>query len=293
MQGDIWRGVSKLYEPFCAALKAGDENLVASMLDNMGSENKLYGLECGKLYPFEDSWCLPHVQKLANLVGVLGYQHPNQLTANEYWRVRDLHGAVAAIESEIGFSLRVPSCFGLSGEGVPLRMMAYHAPAALTIRRLMGVPSHILEIGAGLGNMGYIAKQWGVKSYTVLDLPHIAVLSAYFASKYCKEDEIVFHNSAWSHCSDGRYNGEQCDLIFNCDSLPEMPTDVQDHYMTKVIQKHLAPEGRFMSINHESDRDGQRSVLSAVKANGGLRLMSRHPFPMMDGYVEEIYVRNS
>ncbi len=287
MQGDIWRGVTWLYAPFCAALKAGDEAQVQAFLDTCGPTNRLYGLECGKLYTFDDSWCLPYVQKLANLTGVLPYRHPNQATGNQ-WKASDVAATVASIEHELGFKLCPPHCFGFSGEGAPLRMMIYHAAAALTIRRLIGVPNHILEIGAGLGNLGYIAKQWGVKTYTVLDLPHIAVLSAYFASKYCDEREITFGPDWWAY---GKREAPPYDLIFNCDSLPEMPASAQDDYIL-LIHDRLALNGRFLSINHEGDRDGQSSVLAAVKRHGGLRLASRHPFPMMDGYVEELYVRN-
>ena len=98
------------------------------------------------------------------------------------------------------------------------------------------------------------------------------------------------HNQAWSHCSNTRYDADKYDLIFNCDSLPEMPIHVQDRYIDLILDR-LEPLGVFLSINHESDRDGQRRVRDAVKAK--LKLQSRHPFAMMPGYVEEIYVRNS
>lgn len=299
MTSAIWLGVLKLYEPFCTALRNGDHKGVEVFLETAGPANKLYGLECGKLYTFSDSMCFPYVQKLANLAGVLNYFQPNQQSPSNHWKIKDVNATIKAIEAELGFELRVPSCFGFTGDGIPLRFIMYHCGAALALRRLLcgQAPRHVLEIGAGCGNFGYIASRCGSQSYTVIDLPHIAVISAWFMSKVVGADKVWLNGEPESESAFARFysctdfspvRSQGFDLILNCDSLPEMTVPVQDDYIN-LIRTTLVHCGHFLSVNHEGDQAGQMSVLSAVKRNGRLKLLSRTPFPMMDGYVQEIY----
>lgn len=302
MMSGIWQGVTKLHEPLISKLLAGDAFGVESFLNTIGPSGGLHGLENEKTYDLGDSMCLPFVQKLANLTGVLPYCHPAQLSKSEHWKIKDLHTTIKEIESELGFELSVPDCFGFDSGRIPIRLLIYYCAPAFAIRKRLGLPRRTLEIGAGLGNLGMIVSRWKhglpwrAESYTVIDLPHVAVLSAWFLSKCCGEGSVWLHGESPNadafariySCTNYREAFGQYDLVFNSDSLPEMPEAVQDGYI-RFIYECLSPGGIFFSVNHEGDQAGQSSVLEAVKRNGRLALVSRHPYAMLDGYVEEVY----
>jgi putative sugar O-methyltransferase len=193
----------------------------------------------------------------------------------------------------------VPDCFGFQSNagGLPVKILHYGA-IAHTIQDLFPItsPAHVLEIGAGLGYLGYIAWHFKARNYTVLDLPTVAVMSAYFMGTVFGSQNIWMVGEPEPKKFARFYPSTDCrgidsqkyDLIVSVDGFPELPIPVQDKYLN-LIDECLMPNGIFLSINHESNDGGQRRVFDAVRNHGKLRLIARYPFMMRAGYIEEIY----
>jgi putative sugar O-methyltransferase len=157
-------------------------------------------------------------------------------------------------------------------------------------------PKRVLEIGAGTGGLALEAFRNGVRDYSVIDIPSVGVMSAYFSALAFGEDKIWLAGEEsnsnatgrWFSCYDYESAKSKYDLIANVNSFPEMSIANQDGYMA-FISECLSENGVFYSCNHESNSVGQNSVRTAVNRHGGFRAIYRAPFMMREGYVEELY----
>jgi hypothetical protein len=238
------------------------------------------------------------ILRLSHKFGVLPVFNPEQPSPKRNWALNDVAAAKSAIEGIMGFKMEFPNCLGYDTRaGLPRRFVYYCAAAHSANLFLNGIASkHVLEIGAGIGCLGLISHRLKSAAYTVIDLPEVAVISACLMSYVVSEDMIWLYGEPESSRAFARFYPAthleavrgQCDLIFNSDSFPEMLTSTQDDYIN-LIAERLSDGGIFMSINHESDLSEQSGVFAAVQRSGKLKLVSRCPWMIRDGYVEEFY----
>jgi hypothetical protein len=143
-----------------------------------------------------------------------------------------------------------------------------------------------VEIGAGLGRTAYYAWQFGVRDYTIIDLPLTAVAQAYFLGRTLGPNAIclfgedrpgirVMPPSAFLDATD-RY-----DLVVNVDSLTEMTRRTARTYCAAI----KARSEIFLSINHEANDFTTREVCSAA----GMSRACRNIYWLRAGYVEEVF----
>ena len=265
----IWQGVTTVcHRELAEALDAGDEFQVQKVLDAFGLGNGFQGIECLDL-------C----------------DKPASATLEEL-KAR-------------GIDLSIPDCFGYKFQGpgavIPMRLPIY-CRLALKIWGLTGSnPGHVLEFGAGMGLLGLILSRSRAQSYTVIDLPTTAVLSAYFLSCCLGKDHVWLYGEDWNEsvfawffpatdCSPVPHRKYEVVCSVNC--FPEFPHVVQDQYL-KLIADCLAPDGFFISVNHEDTVLDQRSVAEAMKRQQALVCISRSPSTIIciPGYFDEIFER--
>ncbi len=294
--GPTWEYVIKNhFRVLIAAIESGDEMKLAKCFT--GSRDYLYGLESDQyLSPNYAQTLSKIIKKLGESFGVVDVHNPEQPSASHICDNATSH-IIAAIEKNTGVKLSIKNVFGdQQGELVsPWKYLLTFNVIEAAYQRLAGKLGHVLEIGGGVGYAGLLAHNRGANSYTVIDLPEVAVISAYFIAKTLGEDFVWLHGEPDAPAFARYYPSTDCDhaynrnyqLALNCDSLPEMLEDVRRNYI-KRIGDTLLPNGIFFSVNHESDSGGQRSVLQSMSDN--LRIESRHLFMMRDGYVEEVYV---
>lgn len=295
----IWSGVlSHHQKPFIESLESGKAADLENSLNTFAISGQDWGIEWPESWTMDSARCREVIQKLEQRMGILPIKNPEQLSPTRNHILSEPH--LQEIEEALRFPLSVPECFGLelSPGRIPAKFLLYCGAAFTIIESLGRCPKDVLEIGPGLGNLGLIAHRWKVNSYTAIDIPSGCVLAAYFMSKVCGEDNVWLYGEPDGHSQFAKFfPSTHCgvigkyDLIFNSDGFPEMPESVQDKYLD-LIQEHLSPDGMFLSINHESDALEQRRLWSAIKHNPRLRLASRHPFMLRDGYIEEIYRLN-
>jgi putative sugar O-methyltransferase len=95
----------------------------------------------------------------------------------------------------------------------------------------------VVEIGAGFGRTchGLLTLSNIIEEYSIIDLPEVLELSSAYLKKAIPEhfDKIKFIKNI----DDSSINNLQPDLVINIDSFQEMPPEVIDNYMLKVISK--------------------------------------------------------
>ncbi len=292
--GPVWQGISVYHVGLRDALNGRDCNKTLSALNGIGQTWLLYGIDNAHPIAWGTEMANAQLKSLATRIGLLPRPNPEQPCPDVVLAPSILRQDV---ETSLGVSLTPPPCFGLTdGTNTLWKMFIY---AGIFWGHRKQASENVLEIGAGFGTLGFFLWSLKAKSYTIIDLPFVSVLSAWFLSKVCGESNVWLEGEpenagAFAKLFSTSFAGARrtpYQLVVNNDSFPEITNNHQDEYLD-LIAETLAPDGRFVSVNHESNCGGQRRVFEAIRKHGKLRLLSRAPYMLREGYVEEVYVRN-
>ena len=199
------------------------------------------------------------------------------------------------INDKIGFDISSPPFIG----GRKINNTNYgiitnrHCHYLWVVKRILELcpnrDSKIVEIGAGIGLLGWYLDRLGYKDYTIIDIARTSACQAYFLHKnlphrnlilsgetenpYSNTDDIkILHSSEFSKAPINRW-----DIMVNIDGLTEMGLDIATNYVGSECSSML------LSINHEVNN----YRICELKTNK--KLIHRYPFWIRDGYVEELY----
>ena len=148
--------------------------------------------------------------------------------------------------------------------------------------------NNIVELGAGLGRTGFYCSRMGMQNYTIVDLPMANVAQAAFLGLTIGEravslfgekaspGQIRIRTPEWLHASDEKFH-----VVANIDSMVEMDLLYAEEYGRFIATRAKA----FLSINHEANKHRVRDLHALYSLQ-----VTRFPYWMRDGYVEEIYV---
>jgi hypothetical protein len=149
--------------------------------------------------------------------------------------------------------------------------------------------ARIIEVGAGLGRTAFYAAKFGLHNYEIVDLPLTSVAQGYFLRRSLGPDAICLFKEERSGIailppleflnSDDRY-----DLVLNADSLTEFDPETASAYCAAIRDR----AGVFLSINHEVNPFTVHKLYATI----GRPAVSRTPYWMRAGYVEEIFVND-
>ena len=218
----------------------------------------------------------------------------------------DVDDVAAAIEHALGVTLDFPDAIGVFGaelRGRPFPVIAFqHLLVALSVRAWTASDGggHVVEIGGGFGDLAFWTTRLLPCRYTIYDLPFVNAAQAYFLSRALPGHPLRLAGEppagdgeiallpAWRLLDDAP---PAADVVVNQNSLVEIPRDTARAYLT-AMRGFL--KGPFLSINHESwqrvaDTVDRTSVADSIAAVGGYTRLSRGPFPLRVGYVQEIY----
>jgi hypothetical protein len=217
--------------------------------------------------------------------------------------------ALQQLDDEFGFEVKPPTIYaGLLQTLIGNRnfnqvdIMAMNA--SLQIRNVLKNSENktILEIGAGSGTTAYWCYRLGLGKIQIIDLPHVALLQAFYLLKTLTDANILLYGEVqtpnnpditiypfWAFTELPQTHTE---LVFNQDSFAEMSSEVVQNYLTWI--KGLNP--RFMlSINHESgatfnaNQTQQVNISSLVRMEPIFESVSRHPNWVRLGYVDQLW----
>lgn len=297
----MWAARTTGFSAFHTALRAGDATALAALLVPLFQTHLAHGIAMGRTTAalarhapaiFSAAWC-DRLLRLAEALGIEPVRCPEQGdVARPLEPIRDIE----RIEAALGFSLAFPGVGAPYGVRVRDRIVPEHAfshaYAAWRIRGLNPGP-RLAEIGGGFGGLAWFLRN-ASQSYTILDLPFTNVLQGWFLLKaglpvsLAGEPEAALRVLPWWEI----HRAERYDLVINQDSIPEMPPDTAAMYVTRI--REIAP--LFYSVNQEAaaantEAFRQGIVPDLVARDGGYRRLSRNPFWLREGYVEEVYAR--
>ena len=267
-------------------------------LKNMGNNNLVFGF-LGGVHIINSNV----INRLATALGIYGIKNPeggkyHQPRANfvEYPESELLK----LINDKIGFDITFPSFIGgrtttVTDFGI---ITERHCHYLWIVKRILELcpdrNSSIIEIGAGIGFLGYYLDRLGYKDYTTIDLSRTNACQTYFLYKNLphrnfilsgevdnpydlqhKDDIKILHSSDFESVPDNRFS-----IMVNMDGLTEMFKDTAIDY----INSKCAPT--LLSINHEVND------YRVCELNTSKKLTYRYPFWIRDGYVEELYKSN-
>jgi len=232
----------------------------------------------------------------AETIGALKAEGPE--TGRRLYKDISNDDLVDAIEARLGIELPSPSPFpGEAGLLTRRGIIEFRAVQAIyqawrlrSLTKAIDNPK-ILEIGGGLGKTAYYARFFGLKDYTIIDLPFTAVSQANYLMRVLGEDAVVLHGEAAGRPDQikllrpGAFidSDQHYDIVLNADSLTEMGRPVADRYFGKIVQT----TDLFLSINHEYNSYTVFEV--ACPFGNNIRSQHRHLYALRRGYLEELF----
>ncbi len=281
------------------ALIAADADGIAAMLQAPGRTNLQYGFEdLNRTFLAERLGTLDTAHfaaleflgllQLGRATGLYRVTHHDQAEPPP----PALDEILARLDEFFGFRIEIPNPFpDEAGLATDRGVLSYRVPPALyqawRISQLVGGRSspRVLEIGGGLGRTAYYARQFGIRDYTIVDIPMTLVAQANFLGRTLGEDALHLYGedryapeavkllppSAFLE-STSRY-----DLVLNVDSMTEMARDTAQAYCHAIH----ARADTFLSINHE----GLGFTVAELMPGG---MFQRSLYWMRPGYVEEL-----
>ena len=168
----------------------------------------------------------------------------------------------------------------------------YQAIKVLEITRKIKNPK-VLEIGAGLGSTAYHSWNFGIKNYSIIDLPLGCISVGFNLSNLIGEDNLVFNNEIKNQTNKIKiYNpislgtiDDNFDLMINFDSMTEMSKDQAEKYVDFASNKSKF----FLSVNHESNS----FTVNQIFKNSSFDKVSRNLTWYRQGYVEELFINRN
>jgi hypothetical protein len=251
---------------------------------------------------------LDNLASLAEYLGILDLDSPEQGTR---W-TQNLHSDPPALISRISEKVGIPVVytpvmnwsFGIkTKDGV---FSGRDIAALYAALRLKSVAENfqirsprICEIGGGLGGTALYAHRLGLDTYTIIDLPVIGVLQAYFLLRALPNVTIQLYGEPLNSHPAIRLlptyaiadPQSEYDILFNQDSMPEMHSEYSLGYLRQA-RKHV--RRAFLSINQEARgpqyaANVQTVVRDLVQQVGGYRPVYRFRHWLRAGYAEELY----
>ncbi len=244
---------------------------------------------------------------LAHAVGALSI--PNPEDSNERWQTClevDPEKVFTAIENHVGVTMSFPNLCAVFGGRIRDRAFPFisftHLLMGLSLRQMALTDyTTIYEIGGGFGGLAYWVCLLLPARYHIYDLPFASAVQAYFLHRALPDRKLALCGErvakpvditlmpAWAFLS--QTSGTEVQMVVNQDSMPEMPQKIGQGYLEAM---KLFLRGPFISVNQEpapdaSELGDRNSVANLVASVGGFKRVSRTPFFLRVGYVQEVY----
>jgi len=237
----------------------------------------------------------------AEALGVLPYETvvPHVAKKNIYENSDFL---VGEIENKLGIKIAPPEVegglfkLGLKSGSFDHRDM-WSLYLAWRIKNFVSTEGSIGEIGGGLGKAALYSSRFGLRDYSIFDLPIMNVMTAWHLIKALPNEKVVLYGEpqeekALRILPYWIFPDKKFDMIVNQDSLPEIGEEIVKDYLGKI--KNCSRY--FLSINHEhqaplfpGSKHRNLVIPRLIHEVGGFTRTYRFPFWLRKGYVEELY----
>lgn len=305
----MWQGFFEQQRDIHNAFVSGDFKKCANILRNPKDNELFYGFELmsieGIAYIKKCNLTSIGIRNLDFLVrfgeSISAFRLDNpELYGTSEKRKWNSNQVLSSIENKLGKKILFPNPFkdeiGIwTSKGVASERAIWSLYQAYLIsEHLKGIENpKVLEIGAGLGRNAYYSRLFGIKDYTIIDIPISNMAQAYFLGTVLGEQCVSLLGEKGSNeqikiLTPDQFLNEKnqyYDLIINVDSLTELDQSNMDAYINKIS----VSTPKFISINHEGNAHTVGDFTDNLK---NLNHKTRNIHWMRKGYVEEIYEFN-
>ncbi len=292
---DIWDPIFRNFQKDLY-LSLKDKDNIENILNNPGSSNLFIGFEDNVLSKMwakvnENMYAVDKLLSFAEFLGIRNIYNPEQDKISVY--KNDIEFLLKKIEKKIGIKLTFKNVFpGESGirtsRGILNEKEIQALYAAYKISKIIKKNENVLEIGAGLGRTAYYCYLFGIKDYTIVDIPITFLAQGNYLGRVVSEKKIIFENELSIKNVKNKIklitpeyflkNKIKYSLVLNCDSLTEINYDLAYDYMKKISKSKY-----FISINHEKNSFNVSSLIKIFKHKS----YSRNLYWLRKGYIEE------
>jgi hypothetical protein len=300
--GDIWDRIQEKHADFYAICHNPVQ--VADYLNDMNQRAITLGISSSTRGEF----CVMHKNEavrqgwgvftkdmlvcLAEAIGALPYN----LTGDNLYVSEKV--ILDAIEKKMGISIQSSNIEGglyklKVGEHLFVHRDFWSLYIAWRAVQLVGSSGVVAEIGGGMGKVAFFARQFGLRNYSIYDLPIINVVQAWYLIKSGLEVTLYGEEgrSGIAVLPYWEFEKDSFDLTINVDSFPEMDESIIAEYLA-AIKKNT--KKYLLSINQEETRvygEGRKHIVvqDIVAKVGGFKRAYRLPFWFLRNYVEELY----
>ena len=295
----MWEVIAEKKGDVHEALARGQIEEVRRLLRDPRKTDLFYGFDgIFRSFNSEQPGLEPHsilaYQDLLFLADATGVKRRWNPEAAATFPLPSVDGLLTLIDRAVGHRVVFPNPFpGEIGLASSRGIISFRAIQAIyqawRIHDLVkgNIDARIVEVGAGLGRTAFYAAKFGLHNYTIVDLPLTSVAQGYFLGRALGPDAICLYKEQRSGVailppltflnSDDRY-----DLVLNADSLTELDPETATAYCEAFRDR----TDIFLSINHEVNPFTMHELYAAIAGPA----VSRTPYWMRAGYVEEIFV---
>ncbi|MFM0559297.1 putative sugar O-methyltransferase [Paraburkholderia sediminicola] len=234
-------------------------------------------------------WIYDSLLRLAEAIGARHLNYPEILGPGPI--APPVDEILSEIDRVVGFRVTFPNPFPgeiglLTSRGVASFRSVQSLCQAYRTHELVGTDARVLEIGGGLGRTAFYARQFGIRDYTIIDLPMTNVAQGYFLGRTLGQDMVSLfeenqHGIRILPPTEFLDTTDRYDLVVNVDSLTEMSRDTALAYC-KAIQSRA---NKFLSINHECNPFTVREICATLAMHSS----TRTPYWLRRGYVDEVF----
>lgn len=293
----VWGSIVPTHAEFIEILRNKDLDKLDEYLRMMFTKPLTYGLAQGEFFytrlqknedDLQRNTAFAVYDKFLSLlesVGILPAFSPEQYQGNSDWLKYysvSMDQYLDELENHLGCKIQAPKYqgehFGLKTERhgffTDRDIMALGVAIRIEESYWNRKDISICDIGSGLGYLPFYLKQLGFKNITHIDIPTITVAAKYFMKINDPDFDLKYITPSEF---DGNY-----DLVVNFDGLSTYNRKDAEEYADKISKKAK----HFLSINREIDDFRVVDVMNMTR-------ISRNPFWLRRGYVEEDYVVKS
>lgn len=260
-----WRGINALADDMHKLLLTGDQSPVSAALRNPHTTDLFAGfdplnrsLHTSASGDHAATSAFAQLSYLASAAAAMQVPNPETSDPRPVPQAEEL---LTTLDERFGFTIDFPNPYpfeiGLrTSRGVASHRALHAIYQAWRLWELGGQRSQarIMEIGAGLGRTAYYARKFGMRDYTIIDIPLSNVAQAHFLGSVLGSEAVALVGEPAvsgairiigpSFTSETR---EKFDIVLNVNSLVEMDRNVANSYFTFAAQHARY----FLSINHE------------------------------------------
>jgi hypothetical protein len=306
----MWDDIQGHNSDFCAALQDGDEEAVFGFLRAMFQSNLIWGLgfvagEVTRTAHDREHYLRLLTDSLVSLAECAGHLRAKCIEQEgpDPWLgaldvdLDDVVRALGPYGVDVAFP-RVAAAYGstLGGQFVTVDSVVQSA-IVWRLRQLgAGPASTIVEIGGGYGCHALKAHQAGLRC-RIYDLPWVNAVQGYFLGLGAGAANVSLFGEGPAaieirpHWRLSELPDRSVDFALSANALAEMGHETALGYL-RQIDRFL--RGSFLSVGQEAETryreiGPQNRVLALVRHTERLHLVSRQPWWMRQGYVEEVF----